>query len=143
MPKSPNTESDAPVPKPEGAPWILIVDDESMILQLIETVLADRGWGVKTANGAEAAFAIVNAAATPPAVMICDVIMPKTDGLELTRRMIAQIPDLSVILISGHLADSAWWPADLGRIRLLKKPFLNDDLVHAVREALFNRNPGT
>jgi DNA-binding NtrC family response regulator len=142
MPKSSNSEAGAATPKLDAAPWILIVDDESMILQLIETVLADRGWGVIIANGAESAFAVVNAAPTPPAVMICDVIMPKTDGLELTRRMIAQIPDLSVILISGHLADSAWWPADLGRIRLLKKPFLNEDLVNAVREALFNRNPG-
>ena len=119
-------------------PWILLVDDEPLVRQLIDTVLAGQGWTVKLADGAEAALALLNAATTPPAVMICDVMMPKTDGLELTRRMRARVPHLGVILISGHLADSAWWPADLGQIRLLKKPFLNEELVTAVQEALEN-----
>lgn len=118
----------------------MIVDDEPMVRQLIETVLADQGWKVRMAEGADAAMKLVNGSPTPPVLMICDVLMPRTDGLELTRAMLAKIPQLDVILISGHLADSAWWPDDLGKIRLLKKPFLNADLVAAVKEALDNRS---
>ena len=126
-------------PTPGSEPWIMIVDDEPMVRQLIETVLIDRGWNVKTAASADAALKLVNAAAVPPTLMICDVLMPNTDGLELTRLMLGKVPQLDVILISGHLDDSAWWPDDLGKIRLLKKPFLNQDLVSAVQEALDNR----
>ena len=103
---------------------------------MVDIVLKEQGWPVKLADGADAALAITAAAATPPALLICDIMMPKTDGLELTRQMLARVPSLNVILISGHLADSAWWPADLGRIRLLKKPFLNAELVAAVKEAI-------
>ena len=126
----------APLPL---TPWILLVDDEPLVRQLIDTVLADRGWTVRVADGAESALALVNAATTPPSVMICDVMMPKTNGLELTRLLRTRLKNLSVILISGHLEDSAWWPADLGQIHLLKKPFLNEDLVAAVTEALASR----
>ena len=125
-----------PAESPEGSslprPWILIVDDEPLILQLIDRVLAGRGWILKLADGADSALAFLNAAVTTPAVMICDVIMPKTDGLELTRRLRQRFPHLGVILMSGHLADSTWWPADLGQIHLLKKPFLNEELEAAV-----------
>lgn len=129
-----------PIAPPPGqrsavAPWILLVDDEPLVRQLIDQVLRDQGWTVKLADGAKTAFALMDAAATPPAVLICDVMMPKIDGLELTRQMLVRVPTLNVIMISGHLADSAWWPADLGRIRLLKKPFLNAELVSAIREA--------
>lgn len=117
----------------------MIVDDEPMVRQLIETVLVDRGWKVKTAESADAAVKLVSASPVPPTLMICDVLMPKTDGLELTRMMLGKVPNLDVILISGHLDDSAWWPDDLGKIRLLKKPFLNQDLISAVQEALDTR----
>lgn len=115
--------------------WILLVDDESAIRQLIETVLVTAGFEVKLADGAQAAFALAKSEPTPPSLMICDVVMPKTDGLALTRQMLGKFKDLKVIFISGRLADSAWWPADLSGIRLLHKPFANADLISAVNEA--------
>jgi two-component system cell cycle sensor histidine kinase/response regulator CckA len=112
------------------------VDDESSIRHLLETVLTGQGWQVKLADGAESALALVNAAPTPPTLMICDVVMPKTNGLSLTRQMLARLPKLQVIFISGKIADAAWWPADLSNIRLLGKPLANEDLILAVNEAL-------
>ena len=55
--------------------------------------------------------------------------------MELTRRMLAKIPKLKVILISGHLMDLSWWPTDLREICFLTKPFSNDQLIQAVRQA--------
>jgi DNA-binding NtrC family response regulator len=116
--------------------WILLVDDESSIRQLLETVLTSQGLHVELADGAESALALVDAARTAPTLMICDVVMPKKDGLALTRQMLARLPKLKVIFISGKIADAAWWPADLSSIRLLGKPLSNDDLILAVNEAL-------
>ena len=130
--KSPPTSASASA---MSGRWILLVDDEPAMRQLIETVLDTQHWTVKVADGATAAMATVSSAATPPTLMICDVLMPGIDGLELTRRMLAKLPKLKVILISGHLMDLSWWPTDLREICFLTKPFSNDQLISAVREA--------
>ncbi len=116
------------------------MDDEPAMRQLIETVLDSQNWKVRVAEGAAAAMATVAAASNPPTVMICDVLMPGVDGLELTRRMLAKIPKLKVILISGHLMDLSWWPTDLREICFLTKPFSNDQLIQAVRQATDTSN---
>lgn len=129
--KNPTSATDSATP----ARWILLVDDEPAMRQLIETVLDTQNWVVKVADGAASAMATVSAAATPPTLMICDVLMPGIDGLELTRRMLAKQPKLKVILISGHLMDLSWWPTDLREICFLTKPFSNDQLIQAVKDA--------
>jgi len=116
--------------------WILLVDDEPAMRQLIETVLDSQSWAVRVADGAVSAMATVNAAPNPPALLICDVLMPGIDGLELTRRLLARLPQLKVILISGHLMDLSWWPTDLREICFLTKPFTNDQLIQAVKQAI-------
>jgi len=112
------------------------VDDEPAMRQLIETVLEGQHLSVRVADGATAATALLNSAATPPTLMICDVLMPGIDGLELTRRVLARLPKLKVILISGHLLELSWWPTDLREICFLTKPFSNDQLIETVKQAL-------
>ena len=86
---------DQPTPSASGssssAPWILLVDDEPAMRQLIETVLGNQNLAVRLADGATAAMSILNSALTPPALLICDVLMPGVDGLELTRRLLARL----------------------------------------------------
>jgi two-component system cell cycle sensor histidine kinase/response regulator CckA len=137
LPKSiPEPPSTTPRAAEKSPRWILLVDDESPIRQLIEIVLTSQGYAVKLAESAATALALVNATPVPPVLMICDVVMPKTDGLALTRQLLARLPELKVIFISGYLADTAWWPADLSGIRLLAKPLDNAALILAVNEAL-------
>ena len=132
---TPDPKTPSPSPSGSADRWILLVDDEPAMRQLIETVLDTQNWVVRVADGAAAAMATVNAASTPPTLMICDVLMPGVDGLELTRRMIAKFPKIKAILISGHLMDLSWWPTDLREICFLTKPFSNDQLIAAVRQA--------
>lgn len=131
---------DQPPPPVSGlsspAPWILLVDDEPSMRQLIETVLESQHLVVRAADGATAAMAVLNSTPTPPTLLICDVLMPGIDGLELTRRMLARLPKLKVILISGHLLELSWWPTDLREICFLTKPFSNEQLIEAVKQAL-------
>jgi two-component system, cell cycle sensor histidine kinase and response regulator CckA len=119
--------------------WILLVDDEPAIIPLITTILKKHGWTVKEAGNGEAAMAALDHAATPPSLLICDVLMPGIDGLELTRRILARLPNLKVIFISGHLTDISWWPADLQGHRFIAKPFSVDQLAAAVNEAMDER----
>src|ERR1035438_7319798 len=78
----------------------------------------------------------VKRAACPPFLVICDVLMPNIDGLELMRRMCGRYPSINVIFISGHLSDVSWWPTDLREHRFLAKPFDNAHLVAAVEEVI-------
>jgi DNA-binding NtrC family response regulator len=116
--------------------WILMVDDEPALLRLAEAVLTAHGWRVETAADANAAMKAIASASTPPALLICDVLMPGVDGLELTRRLLARLPGMKAILISGHLTEMSWWPTDLREQRFLTKPFSNEQLVNAVSESL-------
>lgn len=119
-----------------AVPWILVVDDEPSIRRLMEFVLKTQGWNVFTADGSAQAMQALELAVRPPALVICDVLMPELDGLELVRRMCARIPTLNVIFVSGHLTDVSWWPSDLKEHRFLPKPFENAQLVNAVKDAI-------
>jgi two-component system cell cycle sensor histidine kinase/response regulator CckA len=104
--------------------------------RLIDVVLKTQGWNVSCAEGAAEAMETLRTSPTSPSVVICDVLMPKVDGLELVRKMCAKVPNLNVIFISGHLTDVSWWPTDLREHRFLAKPFENRQLVAAVKDAL-------
>jgi DNA-binding NtrC family response regulator len=113
------------------------------MLTLIESVLGSKGWKVKIAAGADEAFEVLDAESQPPLLVICDVLMPRVDGLELVRQMCARIPKLNVIFISGRLTDVSWWPDDLSDHRFLAKPFENAELAAAVVKAVGSANvPG-
>ena len=127
---------------PAASPWILLVDDEPAIIPLIGTVLRKYGWNVKEAGDGEAAMAAIDDATAPPSLLICDVLMPGIDGLELTRRILARLPRLKVIFISGHLTDISWWPADLRGHRFVAKPFTVDQLASVVTEVLAEPDNG-
>jgi DNA-binding NtrC family response regulator len=140
--QNPTPSAPAPV-SPKSDKWILVVDDEPAMRMLIGMILQAQGWKVQVADGGEEAMAAVRAAARPPTLVICDVLMPGIDGLELVRRMCARIPRLNVVFISGHLTDVSWWPADLRDHRFLAKPFDNAQLIAVVGEALANSGPAS
>jgi DNA-binding NtrC family response regulator len=122
-------------PRGDG-PWILVIDDEPSIRRLMEFLLRSQGWTVLCADGASQAMEILGAEAKPPSLVICDVLMPHVDGLELVRRISARLKGLNVIFVSGHLTDVSWWPEDLKDHRFLPKPFENAQLIAAVKEAI-------
>lgn len=130
--------NDQPAPAP-GAPesqWILVVDDDKVMLELIALVLKTEGWTIETALSGKAAMAKIEEARMPPAVLVCDVIMDGMDGLELTRRLLNQVPGLKAIIVSAHFNEMSYWPEDLQSCPFIPKPFHQEELVNAVRKAL-------
>jgi two-component system, cell cycle sensor histidine kinase and response regulator CckA len=110
MPHSPTPDASSPG---TADPWILVVDDEPSIRRLMEFLLKSQGWNVQAADGAAQAMELIDLSPLPPTLVICDVLMPRVDGLELVRRMCARLKGLNVIFVSGHLTDVSWWPEDL------------------------------
>ncbi len=66
-------------------PRILVVDDDAWILRMVTTVLEKRGYRVETACDGEEAFE--KAVASPPQLLITDVMMPHMDGWSLVKAL--------------------------------------------------------
>ncbi len=129
----------APPPLASGLPGVkvLVVDDEPELIEIAEAYLHAMGYTVFTAESPEAALDI---AANQPGLhlLITDIIMPgRINGVELARRVRAQVPHIKVIYTSGYPADAM---ADRGLPvidgKLLRKPYQRPDFEAAVTEAM-------
>jgi DNA-binding NtrC family response regulator len=79
---------------------ILIVDDESGSREGLAALL--KGWGYAVEQAADGAEALEKAVASPPSVVITDLVMPAMDGLQLLRALQEDVPFATVILLTGQ-----------------------------------------
>ncbi len=107
---------------------ILLVDDEPDFRMLVGDALRDAGHRVTVAaNGAEGLTLISSNVFD---VMICDIRLPKVDGLTLFRRVRQESPSTDVILITAHAAVSdAVAALKEGATDYITKPFDIDEVV--------------
>ena len=121
--------SRAPVAPPSTAPTrrALIVDDEAPIRKLLARMLERRGFDVLEADTAEAALEIADTAGL--ALVLCDVRLPGSNGMDLCRTLLARRPELerAFVFITG---DRSAIDVDevLSRVPVLIKPFSSADL---------------
>jgi two-component system cell cycle sensor histidine kinase/response regulator CckA len=102
---------------------------------LIINALADEKLEVVAAANAAVALKLVAERPTEPLLALVDVMMPGMDGLTLARKLCAQIKRGKIVIMSGHLSDVSWWPADLREVAFIAKPFHMTALAEFLREA--------
>lgn len=116
---------------------IMVVDDESGMLDLLGLILNRQGFGVVKAQDAIAALDLLKN--TTPDLFILDVMMPGMDGFELCRELRTRSETLNtpVIILSAR-ADpiSQKKGYDAGATRYLSKLAMQKDLVPTVRNLL-------
>ncbi|MGC9520680.1 MAG: response regulator transcription factor [Anaerolineae bacterium] len=114
---------------------ILVVDDEVQIVRVVRGYLEQAGYQVATAsNGQEALFI---ARERKPALIILDLQMPKMDGLEFTRRIRAEQPDVAIIMLTARVEEmDRILGLELGADDYVTKPFSPRELVARVRAVL-------
>jgi len=116
---------------------VLLVEDERALAAAVGEALTDAGLQVDHAGDGEEALARVRQKTYD--VVICDLKMPRVDGMMLYRAMAAATPALArrVIFVTGDVAgtDAERFLEESG-CRWLAKPFRLGDLLRAVREAL-------
>jgi PAS domain S-box-containing protein len=116
---------------------VLVVEDERALAAAVVEALSDAGLKVDHAGDGEEALARVRQQTYD--VVICDLKMPRVDGMTLYRAMAAATPALArrVIFVTGDVAgtDAERFLEDSG-CRWLAKPFRLADLLRAVRETL-------
>ncbi len=117
------------------AKQILVVDDEERIRQSLNGVLKDEGYEVLEAkDGVQALKQVENDA---PDLVLLDIWMPGMDGIETLERVKAQIPNLPVIMISGHAnIELAVKATKLGAYDFIEKPLSLEKVLLTVNHAL-------
>jgi two-component system cell cycle sensor histidine kinase/response regulator CckA len=109
-----------PVPA-GGAERILVVDDEKVVRDLLAQMLREQGYDVEVAGSAREARAL----AGPWDLLLTDVVMPETDGVNLSK----QIDARHVLFISGYDQEALVE----GDASFLQKPFSREELTRTVR----------
>lgn len=114
---------------------ILVVDDEESILETVSGILEDEGYEVITApSGKEG---IKQFKETSPDVVLLDVWLPDTDGLEVLRAIKEDADTTSVIMISGHSnIEKAVEAIKLGAYDFLEKPLSLEKVIIPINNAL-------
>ncbi len=123
-----------------ASPTILVADDEDDVRELVSYRLRRSGYGVVEAVDGEQALEL--ARDRRPDLAVLDVMMPKLDGFELTRRLRAEetLKTLPIILLTASVQEADMSRAfEAGADDYLRKPFNPDELVARVEAALANR----
>lgn len=118
---------------------ILFVDDETEFLDLMKKRMERRNISVSTASDGEMALRLLESSLVAEDnydAVVLDVRMPGVDGLEVLRRMKARVPDLPVILLTGHASMGiAMKGLDLGAFDYMLKPVGINELIIKMTEA--------
>jgi two-component system KDP operon response regulator KdpE len=119
---------------------VLVVDDDQPAAKLVTSLLAIRGYEVRTASDAESAASGVKA--WQPSLIICSLDMPSVDGIELWRR-IRQTSNVAIIVVARtNDVRSEAAALNAGADDYIVKPFNTENLLARVRAAL-RRSVGT
>ncbi len=117
------------------APSILLVDDDAVFRATMSALLEDEGYRVETAT--HAVEALEKVGAHPVDLVISDLRMPGTDGLELLPQLLAVRPDLVVIMVTGFATvESAIEAMRRGAFDFVRKPCPHDEFLLTVQRAL-------
>jgi len=115
-------------------PNILIIDDESSILETLSILLKNSGFEVETAQGGRAGLEALKSAG--PDMVLTDIRMPQVTGIDILEAAREIDPEMPVILMTAQASlQSAIQAVNRGGFYYVQKPFANDDLVAICRRA--------
>jgi PAS domain S-box-containing protein len=120
-------------------PWaghglkVLLVDDESLVLEMMGQLLCNEGFEVETCSGGKAALEKFEASPMYYSLLVTDLMMSEISGHLLQERARLLRPDLPILLISGFnvrgiIRDVRWD----SRTAFLQKPFTRQALIESL-----------
>ena len=114
---------------------ILIVDDEILNREFLQSFLLQIGFDVAEATDGDTALGLI--ASWQPDLVLMDVMMPGMDGNATTRKIREQWPELKVVGLSANVFEEAERKAyESGMNLYVRKPYKEIELLHAIGEML-------
>ncbi len=120
-------------------PSVLVIDDESGILDSLNILLRNEGFAPRMAHGGKAGLEALGASC--PDIVLTDIRMPNVGGVEILAAARQIDPDVPVILMTAQATlVSAMQAVNEGAFYYIQKPFRNDELIAILRRAAEHRN---
>jgi hypothetical protein len=120
-----------------GHETVLLVEDQDIVREVVQTILRKRGYHVLTAHSGGDALLVSEQYAEKIHLLLTDVIMPRMNGRELAERLRALRPGLKVLYMSGYADDAIVHDGILDSdVEFMKKPIRPQSLLRRVREVL-------
>ena len=120
---------------------VLVVDDEPSIRKLVNLSLTKAGYEVVEAQDGEQAIKVLNSDDNPLMVdtVLCDIRMPKVNGIEAIAYFRTQYPTVPVVVMTGYPdVDLAVSLMRQGVLDYLVKPVSKDELLTVISKAVDN-----
>jgi DNA-binding NtrC family response regulator len=122
-----------------GAPNVLIIDDEAGILDSLRILLKNEGFVPHVALGGKAGLDQIEALS--PDIVLSDVRMPTVSGLQVLSAARQRDPNTPVILMTAQATlQSAMQAVNEGAFYYIQKPFRNDEMIAILRRAAEHRH---
>ena len=119
-------------------PSVLVVDDETGILDSLNILLRNEGFTPHIAHGGRAG--LERMAELRPDIVLTDIRMPNVSGVEILGAARSSDPDAPVILMTAQATlQSAMQAVNEGAFYYIQKPFRNDELVAILKRAAEHR----
>src|SRR5688572_30047211 len=117
---------------------ILVIDDEEIMREILETLLVREGYTVRLAsNGADG---LDLAKSLPFDAVVVDMMMPGIDGLQVLEELHKQDEELPVVMITAFASmENAISAMKKGAFDYITKPFKNDEVIVVLRNAIERR----
>jgi two-component system response regulator AtoC len=117
---------------------VLVIDDDPGVRDYLKALVSRQGYDVSAVAGGEEALRTLDD--TRPDLVTLDVVLPGMDGLETLKELKQCLPDVPVIMLSGHgQARTIVEAMKLGATDFLRKPFEVEELELAFQKALEKR----
>ena len=111
---------------------LLVVDDDQPLLDTLKNGLLLHGYHCETTASAASALEMIEKNSFD--IMITDIIMPDMNGLELTAKVKNIRPEMTIIVITGHIENFPYDRAiEAGASDFIKKPFSLKELIARIR----------
>src|SRR3990167_504380 len=103
-------------------PEVLVVDDEQSLTEFLALFFRGEGFHVRTACSVDAARHLL--AEVTPDLVLCDILMPDGNGLDLLREIKTRTPELPVVMMTAYTSTKTAIEAmKLGAYDYVSKPF--------------------
>ena len=130
------------LPDVRSGPSILVIDDQPTVRRMAHRLLSEWGFRVFEAESGDEGMEVLETARAGVQLVIVDVVMPFTDGVQVTRIIKKRWPAQRILYMSAHPAEVLM---EYGLSELdasfLAKPFTRDELLTKVTEALAQPAP--
>jgi len=131
-------DSSGAIRRPLKGSIILLVDDDHAVREITASKLREYGYVVLEVGSGGAALDFLGEESNIDLVLQ-DFAMPGMNGMEVARQVHSRFPTIPVLFITGYVDQAVL--ADIGEARIIKKPFVGDELATKVHAALLKTSP--